>query len=89
VTAVVVPAVHQHGVQDVVGRVLGVRLLEELIEGQLLHVLKPAEEREDDGEAEMSDQAINIFMREQKAIVQAITGCICIHTHAPWMRVCT
>lgn len=32
VAAVVVPTVHQHRVQDVVGRVLGVRLLEELIQ---------------------------------------------------------
>lgn len=31
VTAMVVPAVHQHCVQDVVGRVLGVGLLEELV----------------------------------------------------------
>lgn len=32
VTAMVVPAVHKHGVQDVVGRVLGVWLLKELIQ---------------------------------------------------------
>lgn len=33
VTAMVVPAVHKHGVQDVVGWVLGVWLLKELIQG--------------------------------------------------------
>lgn len=47
VTAVVVAAVHQHGVQDVVGRVLGVRLLEELVQRQLVGKLEPGEEREE------------------------------------------
>lgn len=32
VAAVVVSAVHQHGMQDVVGRVLHVRLLQELVQ---------------------------------------------------------
>lgn len=43
VTAVVVPAVHQHCVQDVVGWILWVWLLEELIQRQLIWKLKPVE----------------------------------------------
>lgn len=39
----VVAAVHQHCVQDIVGRVLRVWLLEEFIQGQLIWELKPAE----------------------------------------------
>ena len=42
VAAVVVPAMHQHRVKDVVGRVLGVSLLEKLIQWQLFRELKPA-----------------------------------------------
>lgn len=44
VTAVVVAAVHQHRVQDVVSWVLGVWLLEKLVKGQLIWKLKPVEE---------------------------------------------
>lgn len=42
----VVAAVHQHGVQDVVGRVLGVGLLEELVQRQLVRELEPVEVEE-------------------------------------------
>ncbi len=41
----VVPAVHKHCVQDVVGGVLGVWLLKELVQRQLIWKLKPIEER--------------------------------------------
>lgn len=47
--AVVVPAVHQDGVQDVVCRIFDVRLLQELVQGQLLGKLEPGERRDDIG----------------------------------------
>ena len=43
VSSVVVPAVHEHRMKNVVGWVLGVCLLEELIQGQLLREFKPVE----------------------------------------------
>ena len=46
---VVVPAVDQDRVEDVVGRVLGVSLLEELVQRQLFWELKPGEQRESRG----------------------------------------
>lgn len=73
VSSVVVSAVHQHGMQDVVGWVLRVSLLEELIQGKLLRKLKPGRGRRDrdtergarrrGGETERGREEEKVFLR--------------------------